>query len=74
MNLLHIQQTFKEEYEALNPQQLEKVVEDFKGNIQSSAHIRCLSPRGCVQDVNNTVCNMTMLVSCLSLLDTLVGA
>ena len=71
MHLLDIQNTYKEEYENLDEQQRETMVEEFKQSQQATKNIRRPSPRARIQEVSNTVRNIKLLVG-LSIVTTAV--
>ena len=63
MPLLEIQNTFKEEYENLDEDEREAMVQEFKESQQAARNIRQPSPRARIQEVSNTVRNIKLLVS-----------
>ena len=62
MSLLNIQHEYKEEYSALDEEEREEIVKEYKENIHNTKHIAHPSPRGCIQDFSNTVRNIILLV------------
>ena len=63
MPLLEIQNTFKEEYENLDEDEREAMVQEFKESQQAARNIHRPSPRARIQEVSNTVRNIKLLVS-----------
>lgn len=62
MSLIGIQDTYKEEYDALDEEEREEIVKEYKENRNVTKHIARPSPRGHIQDFSNTVRNIMLLV------------
>lgn len=62
MSLVNIQREYKDEYSALNEEELEEIVKEFKETMNNTKHVARPSPRGCIQDFSNTVRNIILLV------------
>lgn len=60
--MVQIQQEYKSEYNALNDEDREKLVNEHKENIDHSKKIRRTAPQGCVQDFANICRNIILLV------------
>lgn len=62
MSLVNIQCEYKDEYSALNEEELEEIVKEFKETMNNTKHVARPSPRGRIQDFSNTVRNIILLV------------
>lgn len=63
MSLLDLQATYQDEYNALDDKERDKLIQEFKENVDTTKAIRRPSPRGRIQDVSNTLRNVRLLVS-----------
>ena len=67
MSLLDIQTIYKNEYNALDDESCEEIICEFKENVDITKTIRHPSPHGRIQDISNTLRNVRLLVSSVTL-------
>ena len=63
MSLLDIQATYQDKYNALDEEEQDKLIQEFKENVDTTKAIQHPSLCGHIQDVSNTLCNVRLLVS-----------
>ena len=63
MLLLDIKATYQDEYNALDEEEQDKLIQEFKENVDTTKAIWHPSPHCHIQDVSNTLHNVRLLVS-----------
>ena len=66
MHLLKFWNTCKEEYESLDEQEREAMIQEFKQSQQATTNILRPCPRARIQEVSDTVRNIELLVGSMS--------